>query len=81
MKRYCSIKRLSVLRGEVIAILGNKLCLPKILFELFPKRGLSKKEARQGDLLIDRAILLVSKAFEKLIQELESEGDGKLKRN
>ncbi|GEM_PF-2825339 len=73
MNRTCLINRLIVLRTDVRAILGNKLCLPKVLFELFPRRGLSPKEAEQGDLLINRAILLVSQEFEKLIEELEEE--------
>ena len=73
MNKSCLIKRLRLLRTDVRAILGNKLCLPKMFFQLFPKRGLSQKEAVQGDLLLDQAILLVSREFEKLMKELDSE--------
>lgn len=73
MKRSYFINRLIVLRTNVRAILGNKLCLPKIFFQLSQKRRLSAKEAEQGDLLIERAISLVSEEFEKMIQELKEE--------
>ena len=73
MNRACLIDRLNALKIDVRAVLGNKLCLPKIYFGMFPNRGLSPKEARQGELLIDTAIHLVSKEIDKLIDEMERE--------